>query len=82
MAPVQVNGPDTSEIFAYCRRRSSLYNAKKQVSGVIPWNFGKFLLNEQGKVVKYWGPLEEPNLMREDIEKLLSEFIKVSVETI
>ena len=72
MAPVEVNGENTSELYVYCRRNSSLYDEKKQVTGVIGWNFGKFLLNEGGHVIKYYGPRDEPNQMREDIEKLLS----------
>ena len=27
---------------------------------MIPWNFAKFLVDEQGHVKKYWGPKSDP----------------------
>ena len=37
-------------------------------------NFAKFLLNEKGEVVKYFDPLESLDLIRQEVEKLLSWF--------
>jgi glutathione peroxidase-family protein len=35
---------------------------------MIPWNFGKFLLNKDGQVVKFYGPKVKPLSMKKDIE--------------
>jgi glutathione peroxidase len=54
MYPIEaVNGEKTHELFAYCRKNSSLHNEKKQETGVIPWNFSKFLMDRDGKVIKF-----------------------------
>jgi glutathione peroxidase len=37
----------------------------------IPWNFAKFLVDSQEKVVKYYEPNVEPSKIVPDIEKLL-----------
>eukprot|EP00922_Rhytidocystis_sp_ex-Travisia-forbesii_P054699 GHVS01081048.1.p1 GENE.GHVS01081048.1~~GHVS01081048.1.p1 ORF type:complete len:147 (+),score=25.21 GHVS01081048.1:503-943(+) len=37
----------------------------------IGWNFGKFLVNGDGRVIKYGGPKVKPFDFRQDIEKLL-----------
>ena len=74
MYPIEaVNGRKTHELFAYCRRNSSLHDDKKQETGVIPWNFSKFLMNGEGKVVKHEPCMEDPDILRGEIEKLLSE---------
>ncbi len=38
----------------------------------IPWNFAKFLVNHEGKVVGFYGPKTNPQEMLPDIEKLLN----------
>lgn len=50
---------------------SELYNAEKKQAGEIPWNFAKFLVNSDGKVVNYWGPRTDPNTIAPFIEKML-----------
>lgn len=37
----------------------------------IKWNFEKFLIDKNGQVVKRYGPMTEPNIMLDDIKKLL-----------
>ena len=54
------------------RRNSELYIEADKVAGEIPWNFAKFLVNEEGKVVKYWGPQSDPESTVEDVLKLLN----------
>lgn len=55
-----------------------LYNfLKKEAPGVlgskgIKWNFTKFLVNKDGKVMKRYAPTDKPEAIRKDIEKLLS----------
>lgn len=49
---------------------------KKQQGGTIfdaiKWNFTKFLVDRNGKVVKRFGPTTEPKDMVKDIEALLA----------
>ena len=37
----------------------------------IKWNFTKFLLDREGKIVKRWGPTSDPAEFKADIEALL-----------
>lgn len=54
-----------------------LYNfLKKEAPGVlgskgIKWNFTKFLVNKDGKVVKRYAPTDKPESIKKDIEALL-----------
>jgi glutathione peroxidase len=47
-AKIDVNGPDTSDVFKFLRYHSELNDKKKGEVKEIPWNFAKFLVNEQG----------------------------------
>jgi len=40
--------------------------------GDINWNFAKFLVNGNGKVVKYYMPDEDPNSILPEIKKLVN----------
>ena len=71
MGKIEVNGPDTHEIYKYLRNNSPLHDAKKGTCKEIPWNFAKFLVDENGKVVEYGDPRKEPNAMRGKIEEML-----------
>ena len=49
---IEVNGPNTHDIFKFLRINSELKvcnNKAKQ----IPWNFAKFLVNNEGEVIKF-----------------------------
>ena len=37
----------------------------------IPWNFAKFLVDQEGKVKHYYEPQIDPDNMKEDIEQML-----------
>jgi len=39
--------------------------------GDMMWNFEKFLINSEGKVVGHWGGGDEPNVIRPAIERLI-----------
>ena len=50
---------------------------KKEAPGVlgskgIKWNFTKFLVSKDGKVVKRYAPTDKPEAIRKDIETLLN----------
>ncbi len=38
----------------------------------IKWNFTKFLVGRDGRVLKRYGPNDTPEAMRKDIEKALA----------
>ena len=46
---------------------------QKKVAGEIPWNFAKFLVNDKGEVVKYWGPRTSPNELMPEVLKILEQ---------
>lgn len=67
MAKVDVNGDDASPLFDWMK------SEKKGLMGStsIKWNFTKFLIDRDGKVVKRYGPQDAPKAIVKDIEKLL-----------
>jgi glutathione peroxidase len=67
MAKVDVNGPDASPLFDWMKsERKGLMGSTS-----IKWNFTKFLVGRDGKVVKRYGPQDTPAAIAKDIEKLL-----------
>ena len=64
---VDVNGAGTHPLFAY------LKSAAPGLLGTrdIKWNFTKFLVARDGKVVDRYAPTTKPEAMSGDIEKLL-----------
>lgn len=66
-AKVDVNGSDADPLFV---------ELKKQAPGFlgtegIKWNFTKFLVGKDGRVVERYAPTTKPEDIRADIEKLL-----------
>ena len=68
---IEVNGENTHPVYRYLRRNSSLYVHCDKGAEVIAWNFGKFLVNGEGKVVSYHGPKDNPLSFQANIEALL-----------
>ena len=70
---IEVNGENTHPLFVYLRNNSELYDEKKGTSKVIPWNFAKFIVNRDGKVIKFAPPTTPPEELRkvilEELEK-------------
>ena len=64
MAKSNVNGRDTSEVFAFL---------KSKAKGMIKWNFTKFLVGRDGRTVLRYAPTVEPEKLTKDIEKALGE---------
>jgi len=67
MAKVDVNGDDASPLFDWMKREAKGLMGSKS----IKWNFTKFLIDRDGKVVKRYGPTDKPESIAKDIEKLL-----------
>ena len=61
-----MNSENANRAFQYLRKMSDLGG------NIIPWNFGKFLVNKDGDVVAYYGPQRGPSDMKADIDTLLA----------
>jgi len=66
-AKIDVNGPDAHPLYRY------LKSAKRGIFGTaaIKWNFTKFVVDRQGKVVDRYGPATKPKSLASQIETLL-----------
>lgn len=56
---VEINGPNAHPLYVYLRSKSELYDKKTKTSRVIPWNFSKFIVDQKGKVIKFFPPEEK-----------------------
>lgn len=64
---IEVNGPTADPLFDYLTEEAKgLMGSKK-----IKWNFTKFLVNRDGKVIKRYASVTKPKDIKADIEKLL-----------
>ena len=66
-AKIDVNGPQASPLFVWL---------KSQAPGLlgsqgIKWNFTKFLVDREGKVIERFAPATKPEAIRSKIESLL-----------
>jgi glutathione peroxidase len=66
-AKIDVNGDDATPLYKWL---------KTEAPGIvgttgIKWNFTKFLIGRDGKVVQRYAPLDKPASIAKDIEKLL-----------
>lgn len=66
---VEVNGPNTHPVYRFLRSHSTLGSADQAKK--IPWNFAKFLVDVQGKVVAYEPPNSPPRALEPHIRELL-----------
>ncbi len=67
MHKVEVNGPDAPPLYRW------LTDQARGVLGsrAIKWNFTKFLIGRDGRVVRRYGPAVKPERIAADIEALL-----------
>ncbi|MFS0821861.1 glutathione peroxidase [Bacillus sp. 1P02SD] len=65
-AKIDVNGENADPLFQFLKDEQ-----KGVLSKAIKWNFTKFLVDRNGKVVERYAPQTEPAKMEEDIEKVL-----------
>jgi len=66
---VDVNGPSRAPLYAWLTGQ----NAQPEGAGDIKWNFGKFVVDKQGKVVARFDPTTKPDApeLKQVIEKAL-----------
>jgi glutathione peroxidase len=64
---IEVNGDSTHPLYAYLKSQA------KGLLGTeaIKWNFTKFLVNKEGKILDRYAPQTKPEEIGSDIEKLL-----------
>jgi glutathione peroxidase len=68
---IEVNGLNTHPLYLYLKYNSKEFNKGNGDLKNIPWNFGKFLTDSNGKVIRFYGPDENPKNMEPEIKKLL-----------
>lgn len=65
---IEVNGDNTHPLYQHLKSEAKgLLGSEK-----IKWNFTKFLVDEEGNVLKRYAPNLEPKEITSDIEKLLA----------
>lgn len=67
---IEVNGPNTHPIFSYLKFNCPEMKTENGLKN-IPWNFSKFLVNSEGKVISFYKPGVKPSEMTSAIELLL-----------
>ncbi|HOO70246.1 MAG TPA: glutathione peroxidase [Spirochaetota bacterium] len=64
---IDVNGPNADPLFSYLTKSApGIFGSRD-----IKWNFTKFLIDRNGKVVKRYAPLTKPEKIEYDIRKIL-----------
>ena len=66
-AKIDVNGADAHPLYDFLKsEKSGLLGLE-----AIKWNFSKFLVDQEGRVVERYAPTTTPAALRGDIEALL-----------
>ena len=64
---IKVNGPEAHPLFKLLKSdKPGIFRTQS-----IKWNFTKFLINNNGKIVERFSPRVEPKYIRKEIEKVL-----------
>ena len=64
---IKVNGPEAHPLFRLLKSdKPGIFRTQS-----IKWNFTKFLINKNGKIVERFSPRVEPKYIRREIEKVL-----------
>ena len=66
-AKIEVNGNGADPLYQWLKSAAPGLAGTKS----IKWNFTKFLIGRDGKVVRRYAPLDKPAAIAKDIEKLL-----------
>ena len=67
MAKVDVNGDGTTPLYQWMKGEAPGLMGSKS----IKWNFTKFLIDREGRVVRRFAPTDKPEGLEKDIAKLL-----------
>jgi glutathione peroxidase len=68
MSKIDVNGPSAHPLYQWlCGEAPGLLGSKS-----IKWNFTKFLVGKDGRVIKRYAPLDKPQALAGDIEAALA----------
>ncbi len=67
MAKVEVNGANEPPLYSWLKSEAPGLMGTRS----IKWNFTKFLVGRDGKVVRRYAPADKPESIAKDIEKLL-----------
>ncbi|EKC98475.1 glutathione peroxidase [Trichosporon asahii var. asahii CBS 8904] len=68
----KVNGPDMNEVFAWLKSQNAPGAGGVAGTTSIKWNFTKFLVDKNGKLVDRFGSTTTPASIAPKIEKLLN----------
>ncbi|UYL10123.1 glutathione peroxidase [Bdellovibrio sp. SKB1291214] len=68
MGKVDVNGKDEAPVFKWLKESAPGFMGTE----FIKWNFTKFLIGKDGKVLKRYAPKDEPKDLIKDIQKALA----------
>ncbi|MFZ9708604.1 MAG: glutathione peroxidase [Steroidobacteraceae bacterium] len=66
-AKIEVNGPATHPVYALLKSEAKGLLGSES----IKWNFTKFLVDREGRVVRRYAPQDKPESIATDIESLL-----------
>ncbi|RAP74539.1 glutathione peroxidase [Paenibacillus montanisoli] len=69
LAKIDVNGPNADPLYKYLKKEASGFFGL----GGIKWNFTKFLVDAEGRVVKRYSPYTKPLKFEAHIQKLLEQ---------
>jgi glutathione peroxidase len=67
MAKIDVNGSNTAPVYDFLKSSAPGFLGTE----VIKWNFTKFLIGKNGRVIKRFAPTTKPEEISADIEKAL-----------
>ena len=65
-AKIKVNGKETDPLFAWLKEEKSGPLGRR-----IEWNFAKFLIDQNGQVIKRYSSKTNPKLIEKDLKTLL-----------
>lgn len=65
-AKIKVNGDEASALYKWLKEQKGGFFSK-----AIKWNFTKFLVDREGKVIERYAPTTKPEKIEKDILKLL-----------
>lgn len=67
-AKIEVNGPNAHPLYAWLKgQKAGILGSQS-----IKWNFSKFLVDRQGRVIQRLGPTAKPESLRKEIERALA----------